>query len=57
MTSDQVSIKCPHCFGENVEPQGETWLCRDCNLSFNQAAAQLPPPEKPAPPRPKRPPK
>jgi ribosomal protein L37AE/L43A len=51
-----VAIRCPKCFGENVEPQGETWFCRHCNLSFNEAALVMPPPARPAPKRPKRPP-
>jgi len=57
VTSDQGWIKCPYCFGENVEPRGDNWYCRDCDITFEAAAVQLPEPERPAPKRPKRPPK
>ena len=57
MTSDQPLVKCPECFGGNLEPRGENWFCRDCDKSFEAAGVQLSAPEKPAPRRPRRPPK
>jgi len=57
MTTEQPSIRCPKCFGENVEPRGDLWYCSDCKESFEAAGVQLPPPVRQAPPRPKRPPK
>ena len=57
MTSDQPLVKCPECFGGNLEPRGENWFCRDCDKSFEAAGVQLSAPAKPAPRRPRRPPK
>jgi len=57
MSPEAPLVKCPECFGGNIEPRGENWFCHDCNLTFEVAAGQLPEPERPAPKRPRRPPK
>ena len=49
MTAEEPFVKCPKCFGGNVEPRGDNWFCRDCDESFEAAGAQLPEPTKPAP--------
>lgn len=57
MTSEGPPVQCPECFGGNIEPRGENWYCHDCDLTFEAAASALRAPKRPAPKRPRRPPK
>ena len=45
----QSYVKCPKCFGANVEPRGENWFCRDCDEAFEAVGVQLPEPANSAP--------
>lgn len=46
MTAPPINIRCPHCMGQNVEPRGNAWWCHDCKKPFEEAAAELSPPEE-----------
>jgi ribosomal protein L37AE/L43A len=47
MTNEPFSkLTCPYCGGENIEPKGKMWWCRDCEQYFEHA--QTPAPEEPA---------
>ena len=42
-----MQVRCPNCWSLNVEPQGKTWHCNDCNKDFEAMVTELPPEEPP----------